>query len=190
MDFVDRLTALLQNSKKNTALSDNGVRLLYPTRETPPLAKHYIFPPMPQAIQQKLIQSYRRPFPEELLEIYNIANGMMLFWERIPVEYEGTKLVLAHAKISVFGVPITHDRKHMEPSNIVLEDFDRMTKYPESWLKFGAATDIIENRGRAEYCLYFDTECNSVYMIDRSNHSEYGRWQSIDKCLCELYDKA
>lgn len=180
MVFTDKLLTLLQNSENNTRVMENGTRLLFPTSVHPPLAKHYIYSPMLQQIKQSLIQSYRRAFPDELIELYNIANGFALFWERIPID--GTELFLAHAKITVFGVPIQNDRKQLEPLNIVLEDFDRKGHYPMSWLKFG--TSFV----RGECDLFYDTEKNHVYMIEINGHSERGRWKSIDECLCDLFD--
>lgn len=190
MVFINKLSSLMQESKHDTIVTENGVRLLFPNHgtPTPPLAKHYIYPSMPRTVQQSLLQSYCGSFPDELIEIYNTANGMDLFWERI--NFEDTDIVIAQQKISVFGVPQNNDRRQIEPLNIVLEDIDRIGQYPEAWLKFGSASDISGNQVSSEYDLFVDTKHGSVYMIEKISNVEVGKWQNIDKCLCELFDKS
>lgn len=77
MRFLTLLTELIEQNESNVAFTDNDVRLLAPQAPSQ-IAEHFLYGPMPEPFLLHLVQSYRRNYPEELLELYAYANGLDL----------------------------------------------------------------------------------------------------------------
>lgn len=186
MRFLTLLTDLIEKNGSNVVCTDNGVRLLAP-QAPPQIAEHFLYRPMPEAVLLHLITSYRRTFPEELLEFYTYANGLDLFRTMRKITDE---ISLPASRLSVYGVPLLSDRKHLEPFNISLEDLHHGPGTPDHWLKFGYFRDIFRGETRGEYDLYADTEDGKAYQTecDSPSLSTVRCWQSIDACLCDLFE--
>lgn len=173
-------------SKKECGVYDDA--FLYGVCEkTPPLAKHIVFPPMPSDVMQSMVGSYKQPFPEELLLLYHTMNGADLFWTVRFVGKKGIRIPLSC--LSIYGIPLSHDRKNIEPFNISIEDLNRPEGTPVTWLKFGAFC-YPENLGN-RVDLFVDTEFLKVYAVNHNNIecSISETWDSIDQCLCSIYDE-
>ena len=184
MKFIERIEAL----KSTYTDIQRGVRdralLLGVFKHTPPLAEHMLFLPMPKEVQEELVARYRREFPEQLLEVYGYMNGANLFWSSKKVG----KFQIPFQYLSVYGVPLSYDRKQIEPFNISIEDLNRPDGTPDAWLKFGSY--ITPDDKSKRWDLFADTETGQVYSVEnRSPSCEVKeRWNSIDECLCSLFD--
>ena len=188
MKFLKIITQLIDNYGSNLSFTDNDVCLLGP-HNPPHIAEHFIYAAMPNSTMQHLIQSYRGHFPDDLQKLYSYANGLDLFRTMRKVS---AGICLPASKISIFGMPIIADRKHIEPFNICLEDLNRLSGTPKSWLKFGCLRDIFHNELTNEYDLYVDTIEGKAYQVERNNTSLsiIRAWRSIDDCLCSLLKEA
>ena len=78
MVFAQKISDLLLYHKEDTKISSDGVKLILPSDSPPPLARHCFFPPMPVEIQIQLKAAYSRQFPDSMIQIYKLANGMSL----------------------------------------------------------------------------------------------------------------
>lgn len=186
MRFLTLLSQLEKKYEGNIAFTDNQIRLLG-LHEPPKIADHFLYAPMPNPVVQYLIQSYRRQFPDELRELYAYVNGIDMFRTMQKISNE---ISLPASKISIYGVPILSDRKHIEPLNISLEDLDRCPGTPDSWLKFGCSREFCQGAYAKEFDLYVDTDEGSAYRVERCRNSLLiaNVWQSIDDCLCNLFE--
>lgn len=186
MRFLTLLSQLINQYGDSYVYTENKVLLLNP-QEPPQIADHFIYSPMPEPVMQHLIQSYRRPFPYNLLELYTFTNGLDLFRTLRSITEE---ISLPASRLSVYGVPIFIDRKHLEPLNISLEDLSRLPDTPNNWLKFGCFRDIRHGKQINEYDLYVDTDKYNAYQVERLGMvpSVAGVWNSIDDCLCNLFE--
>lgn len=186
MNFLKMIDELIYNygaAEKRTC--DRAV--LYGTYyNAPPLAKHIIFNPMPPSVKQAMIDNYKLDFPNELLDLYSSMNGANLFWS---VRFVGkSNMRVPFNYLSIYGIPITNDRKHIEPYNISIEDLNRPKGTPDSWLKFGSYTRPEDIYSRLD--LFVDTRDKCAYAVehDRSDCCIAETWSSIDDCLCCLLD--
>ncbi len=154
--------------------------------DTPPLAKHIVFLPMPERVMQELVKNYKKTFPRELLVLFKTMNGADLFWSVRRVGKKGIRI--SRSCFSIYGVPLTDDREHIEPYNISIEDLDRPYSIPESWLKFGHYYGPDNKYIRLD--LYVDTDGTGVYAIEHENNEcNIGKtWATIDTCLCDVFD--
>ena len=186
MKFLEKISKL-----RNEYPADKcGVRdnaLLYGVPDiTPPLAEHIIFSPMPDDVMNEMVRNYKREFPKELLTLYRTMNGADLF---CTVRMIGKKKFrIALSRFSLYGVPLTYDRKHIEPYSIIVEDLDRPEAIPGGWLMFGSYYRPDNLTERLD--LYVDTEGSGVYAVEHENEkcSIYKTWPTVDECLCDIYD--
>lgn len=178
-DFLDLYT------ESSCGVRDNA--FLYEVyTSTPPLAKHIVFASMPEDVTLNLISAYKHKIPTELLDLYKVMNGANLFWK---VRFVGPKNTrIPYSCLSIYGVPLTWDREHIEPFNICIEDLNRPKGIPDNWLKFGAfnANEKIENR----LDLFVDTTTNTAFAVEHNSVEccVSKSWNSIDDCLCDLFD--
>lgn len=181
------LSQFIDKYEGNAKYTDNQVCLLGP-HEPPQIADHFIYSSMPESAIEHLVQSYRGHFPDDLLKLYAYSNGLDLFRTMRKIS-EG--IHLPASKISVYGMPILSDRKHIEPLSICLEDLSRLPGTPKSWLKFGCLRDICQGELINEYDLYVDTDESKAYQVERcsASLSIIRVWQSIDNCLCALFEE-
>lgn len=190
MNFLEKLISLQEKYTNDIEIQKNGTKLVGLSRQAPPLARHYIYAPMQPGVRSHLIESYRRNFPEELLCVYEVANGFNLFWTYL--ELGPRRIKIPRAQLSVYGVPNgTSTERSLEPFNISIEDLGRPNGIPDNWLKFGSY-QIISNlrEWSAEYALFVDVDNGTVYAVDRNEKTcrIEQSWASIDACLCELFD--
>ena len=188
MEILKHLRDLLHSYESTTKLTENGVVLVGVVPTPPPLAKHYIFPPMSNDIADELRASYTRTFPTELLTLYASANGFDLFWKEIQLGV-GRRFPLNC--LSLYGYPTSHSRTQLQPLNIQLEDGSRLPGTPETYLKFGLYREIENLECKAEYDLFVDTEAHTVCSCNRAakEFSPAEHWSSVDHCLCNLFDR-
>ena len=159
--------------------------LLYGKYEVqPPLAKHIVYLPMPEEVMQNMISSYKGNFPNELLTLYRTMNGADLYW--MVHSIGKNKIRIPRSCLSIYGVPLTYDRKHIEPYNICIEDLNRPEETPNNWLKFGSYYRPEDLTNRLD--LYVDTCKNTVYSVENENMNciVVDSWDSIDHCLCGI----
>ena len=186
MRFVEKLTELQRSN--SVKVQANGTKLVGIPEQTPPLANHYIYAPMFSNLRKHLIESYQRTIPGQLLEIYEAANGCNLFWRCMEIGRKKFKIPVA--QLSVFGVPGgTNTVDTIEPYNISVEDLNRPANTPVTWLKIGSYRDFSDTQP-VEYDLFTDVETGKVYSVIRNFsvcRTEH-MWDSIDECLCTLFD--
>ncbi len=192
MKFLEKIAEIEENFKNDHKLEDHAK--LYGVHLSPPLlAKHMIFLPMPDDLRQQLVENYKKQFPEELLTLYSRMNGAALFWTTIYLSRANISIPIE--RFSIYGVPLTHDRNHLEPFNISLEDCNRPYGTPGEWLKFGSYEPDDPPCIRTD--LFIDTETKTVYGVKHQEVVEAERreplvllktWDSLDLCLCALFD--
>lgn len=186
MGFVDKLNELQRILP--VKLQANGTKLVGIPERMPPLANHYIYAPMSSALRTLLIDSYKRSIPDQLLNIYEAANGCNLFWRCM--EFGGGKFRIPMAQLSVYGVPGgPNTADTIEPYNISVEDLDRSGDTPDHWLKFGSYRDF-RSEDLMEYDLFADVDSGKVHSVVRKAEKCQieQTWDSIDDCLCDLFD--
>lgn len=187
MIFLDKISKLQSlYGKDEYGLFDDA--FLYGIfAKAPPLAKHIIFPPMPSDVMQSLVNSYKSHFPKELLLLYHTMNGADLFWTVRFVGKKGVRIPLNC--LSIYGVPLTHERKKIEPFNISIEDLNRPNGTPMNWLKFGSYYHPEDLSNRLD--LFVDTETSNVFAVKHGGEEciVVKEWNTIDNCLCHLYDE-
>ena len=113
-------------------------------------------------------------------------NGADMFWSVRVVGKNKTRIPCNF--FTIFGVPLTNDRKHLEPFNISIEDLDRPDGTPNSWLKFGFYNNPDDISMRRD--LYVDTEGMGVFSVEHSSERCVikDKWDTIDCCLCDIWD--
>ena len=191
VEFTNRLNMVQSLYLSNTKIQKNGTKLVGTFPKGALLARHYIFAPMPVHIQKELIDSYMRKFPEELLALYESANGFAMFF----VERKIGKFSIGHCQLTVYGLPVefTRDVERLQPFNIRNEDLNRPDGTPDNWLKFGSYE--ILNPSDEEHIpmcyLFVDIDDHRVYSVVSQSESckVVNQWESIDNCLCELFDR-
>ena len=183
MNFLEKVKTLIKTY--DCEVRDRAV--LYGVSETrPPLAKHIIFEPMPFDIMQNMVANYKLEFPQQLLAIYTAMNGADLFWT---VCFVGKKKIRIPINcLSIYGIPLTYDREHIEPFNISIEDLNRPKGTPDNWLKFGSFYRPENLLSRFD--LFVEVEQGGVFAIehDADECCVTATWDSIDTCLCYIFD--
>ena len=79
MEFCNIIRGLTVQYENNCTVAENGTIFLAPRQpqdKAAPIAKHIVFAPMTEKAMEYLIQSYIPTFPNELLKIYQVANGI------------------------------------------------------------------------------------------------------------------
>lgn len=185
MKFLRILDCLRSDYSDNCKIQDNAV-LYGVNNQPPPLAKHIVFNPMPPIAIDDIVSNYKLDFPTELLKFYSKTNGADFFWTLCSLEK--SKIQIPFCLFSIYGIPLTHDRKHIEPYNIVIEDLNRPNGVPECWLKFGSY--YMPDNLSIRHDLFVDTIQNTVFAV---NHEQaecciMKTWDSIDICLCSIFE--
>lgn len=178
MQILEKLNALL--TEKDIQVQKNGTRLV-----GVPVG-HYLYAPMTIEMQKELVASYRGDFPEELLQIYGITNGCTLFLTSRKIGM----LTIPFSQLNVYGVPGGRNAVDaLEPYHISIEDLGRPGKTPKTWLKFGSYSPV--SADRVEWRLFVDTKDKRVYAVDADAKTCVieSQWESIDACLCDLFDR-
>jgi hypothetical protein len=187
MIFLEKISNLKSLYHEDACGLFDGAFLYGIFAKAPPLAKHIIFPPMPSDVMQNLVSSYKSTFPEELLLLYHTMNGADLFWTVRLIGKKGIRIPLNC--LSIYGAPLTHDRKKIEPFNISIEDLRRPNGTPTNWLKFGSyyCPEDLSNR----LDLFVDTDTSNVFAVKHGSEEcmVVKEWNTIDNCLCHLYDE-
>ena len=185
MIFIDKLQKLLSAYNKESCKM-YGNTFLYGCYETPPpLASHFVFPPMPESTRRALVENYNLPFPDELLHLYEIMNGANLFWT---VRSISNNMRIPVCQLAIYGVPLTlRNPEIIEPFNISVEDLRRPKDTPATWLKF-ASYNIVEKSERWD--LFVDTCAYTVTAVKNGEAKcqVVAKWNSIDECLCNLLE--
>ena len=186
MKFLGRIDLLCTTYDRSRCREQDDAMLFGLFTYAPPLAKHIIFRPMPPMVMQNLVSSYKRVFPPELLMLYRTMNGGDFFWTARVIGKK--KIRIPQPCLSIYGAPLTSDRKHIEPYNICIEDLNRPNGTPDRWLKFGSYY-MPENLS-CRRDLFIDTETKLIYAV---LHGEkecviMDTWDSLDCCLCNIFD--
>lgn len=186
MNFLGRIDLLRTSYNCGDCKEQDNAMLYGIYISTPPLAKHIVFMPMTAAVMQKLTISYKRVFPPELLMLYRTMNGGDLFWTARVIGKRNIRIALP--RLSIYGVPLTSDRKHIEPYNICIEDLNRPNGTPDSWLKFGSYYRPENLSCRRD--LFIDTETKLIYAVLHGGNEciIMDTWDSLDSCLCYIFD--
>ena len=186
MIFLNKIQKLLDEYENCSCAVRDKAFLYGICSQSPPIANHIVYEPMLECEIMNLIDDYKRVIPAELLTLYRFMNGADLFWT---VRMIGKKARIPICRLSIYGVPLTCDRMHLEPFNIRIEDLNRPNNTPDSWLKFGSyysptVTDI-------RFDLFVDTESLVVFAVKNGCNvcCIEKSWNSIDCCLCCLLDE-
>lgn len=186
MKFLEKINGLKCKYDKCVCDMKDNAFLYDLLTPSPPLATHIVFAPMPKEVMNNMICNYKLSFPNELLELYNYMNGADLFWTSCEIGKSNRRIPIS--RLSIYGIPLTDDRKHLEPFNISIEDLGRPKGTPKSWLKFGSfyyPEDLFKRK-----MLFVDVDSLKVFAVDENEVecSIVENWNSIDECLCYVFD--
>ena len=186
MRFIHEINKLKESYDSQVCGIRDNAFLLGKFKKTPPLAEHMVFFPMPHKVKEHLVTSYKRAFPRELLELYDTMNGANLFWSSLFIEKAGIYIPIRY--LSIYGVPLTYDRMHIEPFNISIEDLNRPQLTPSNWLKFGDYST--PSSGNTRWDLFVDVDSGCVFSVEHGikDCTVSENWNSIDESLCDIYD--
>lgn len=193
MEFCNIIRGLTVQYENNCTVAENGTIFLAPRQpqdKAAPIAKHIVFAPMTEKAMEYLIQSYIPTFPNELLKIYQVANGMNLFQQNRSFICKGKQYYLCNVQLSVYGVPFALPTiNRPEPFNISVEDLSRLPGTPANFLKFGSYITLQEQSVIGEFDTFVDVECGKAYTIPREGTEAVIQetWESVDQCLCDLF---
>lgn len=188
MEFTEKCNRLIRRFDKDILIRKNGTMLLGPG--TIPKAKHYIFAGAPlEHIQQNLVQRYNGTIPDEYISLLQFCNGAILFNICMCMK-DGVSF--ATALLTILGIPyhLPMDRAadEEEPYDISIEDLTRHPDIPSNWLKFGIYYDVT-NLEADPIDLFVDTQSGHVTGCRRKTTAICDQWNSIDQCLCALFDR-
>lgn len=186
MKIIERLKDLEREYAYDKTVRKNGTVLLGPGKV--PRCRHMLFRGLEdEYIEEYLVSEYKNPFPEQYKEFLRIYNGAILFWGRLKTS---TGISLACSMITVLGLPRTQPFGRPddmeEPFDVRIEDLGRhksLTKY----LKFG--TYWRKDSDKRNFDLLINTENGRVISCVRRDCVVCEEWNSIDECLCSLFDR-
>lgn len=186
MKFLTKIDNLLEKYNNSSYKKIDEANLYGLFDSPPPLARHVVFNSMPQSVMQNIVKNYKLHFPKQLLTIYKTMNGANLFWTTFAIN---ENLHIPMNYLSIYGVPLTYDRKHLEPFNISVEDLGRADDTPQNWLKFGYfcfPNDSVEG-----YDLFVNVDTEKTFAVESRTErcNIIYTWNSIDECLCDILDK-
>ncbi len=185
MKIIKYLEQLKEEHKNNITIRKNGTLLLAPGKI--PKSRFMLFAPLSDEIIQKfVVDNYKGMFPEELIEFYKYSNGAQLYC----VKKNFSKCSIASTMLCVFGLPMTQPYGRLqdmeEPFDIRIEDLSRPDELPNSWLKLGTYYKPDVSRRRRD--IYIDTITKKVYSCYDREKSIEEKWNSLDECLCSIFD--
>lgn len=186
MRFLTKIDNLLGKYNNSSCKMIDEANLYGVFDSSPPLARHVVFNSMPQSIMQNTVNNYKLHFPKQLLTIYKNMNGANLFWTTLAIN---ENLHIPMNYLSIYGVPLRCDRKHLEPFNISVEDLSRADDTPQNWLKFGCF--CFPNDSVERYDLFINVDTEATFAVESRTEScdIIFSWDSIDECLCDILDK-
>lgn len=187
MKFLQKINDFVNSCDKDKCGTMDEAVLYDVYDQTPPLARHIIFNPMPKSVMESMIDHYKLTFPKQLLTIYSAMNGATFFWKVIFLGRE--KIRIPINQLSIYGIPLTYDRQHLEPFNISIEDLNRPKGTPDTWLKFGSfyRPDDMSDR----FDLFVDVETEEVFAVKHGVNEDCSvteTWKTVDDCLCCVFD--
>jgi hypothetical protein len=186
MKFLTKIDNLSEKYNNSSFKKIDEANLYGLFDSPPPLARHVVFNSIPQSVIQNIVKNYKLHFPKQLLTIYKTMNGANLFWTTFAIN---ENLHIPMNYLSIYGVPLTYDRKHLEPFNISVEDLGRADDTPQNWLKFGSfcfPNDSVEG-----YDLFVNVDTEKTFAVESRTErcNIIYTWNSIDECLCDILDK-
>ena len=140
-----------------------------------------------ELIEEYLKKMYVLPFPKEYEAFLKFTNGANLF----TIKWTRAQYSLALCMFCVFGLPRTQpfgrpdDRE--EPFDVRIEDLSHPDKMPKHRLKIGGYT--LPSNYLLRYGIYIDTETERVYSHKDDDPEVAEEWDSLDQCLCEIFDR-
>lgn len=192
MKFLNYIDLLLNEAGTDVRYTPNHTRLIgYFDGMDDRVSVHQLHAPMTTQMLLELQKSYRFDIPNQLLEIYRVANGcflcaglMQLGSYRLPT-----------SRLTILGLPTGSAYDDCQPFNIIIEDGERPRNIPKTWLKFASYLELYDETFHGEYDLFVDTADGTVWAFARKQKKvnlkkpEF-HWNTIDECLCSLYEQA
>lgn len=183
MKFAGRLAELLRNYKNNFAAQRNGTLVLGPSETL--YCEHLLFQELSDKdIQMHLVPCWEGDFPTALVELLKIANGAKLF----NVHLNCGDFTMTSSMLIILGLPRTppfrRPKDMEEPFDIRVENLHNFA--PSSWLKFASYIPNFDFHARRN--LFVDRHTGKVYACHANEAEVLQEWDSIDQCLCEIYD--
>lgn len=185
MRIINKLEKLRTEYDSNKIVRENGTELLCPMKI--PRSRHTLFKGLSDwEIDEFLVKAYKNELPWQYIELIKYTNGFLLFSIRVKtaVHCFGYPLLTLYAlpRTQPFGRPLDQE----EPFDIRVEDLGRHDDIPKTWLKFGAY--VHEYRFDSLTDLFVDTVDGRCYSCEREKCDVIEHWDSIDDCLCALFD--
>lgn len=186
MKFTTIIDELVTCNRDNSIVRKNGTILIQPGRI--PSCRHMIFPAIScEIIENYLVNAYAHTFPEQYYELLSHYNGANLCNVRVDSK-KGVSF--AQSLLLIYGLPKTPPFGRAldmeEPFDVRIEDLSRHDETPNNWLKF-ASYDEVPSLKRVD--CFVDTDSNRVYACPKDKSNVVREWNSIDDCLCELYEE-
>lgn len=186
MKFVGVLDELVKSSGKDVLKRKNGTLLIYPGEI--PKSRHMLFRGLSKSmLKEGLIDNYVHPFPEQYKELLLHYNGANL----CTVKVNSSKgVTFAMSLLTIYGLPATPPFGRAwdmeEPFDVRIEDLSRHKNVSMLWLKFAS----YEEPPTFKWVdCFVDTESGKVYACPKDECDIVGEWDSIDECLCSLFEK-
>lgn len=186
MKIIDRIERIKEEYADDYIVRKNGTLLLEPGKI--PNCRHMIFTPLEQEyIDEYLIAEYELPFPPEYIKFLRYANGANLLNVKV-IASEGFEF--AYGLLKIFGLPrlptSVRAQEMEEPYDVRIEDLARHPELSKSWLKCG--TYVRDNDLDKDADIFIDTKDGKVYSCYRKKNKVIDQWDSLDECLCDLFD--
>lgn len=185
MIFLEKCNELIEEFKQDCKTQKNGTLML--KLGNIPRSGYAFYKGLEQEhIKHFLIDAYKNNMPKEYLELIENFNGIRLF--TVKVNYYG-KFSFAHPRFAIYGIPMVPPgkREDEEPFDVRIEDLARHRKISDKWLKVGSYTKNIGDE--TDHDIFVDTEDGKVYTCMKNTCKIDETWNSLDECLCELYDR-
>lgn len=184
MKICKILDELKKEYSENCIVRENGTLLLEPGKI--PKCRHMLFRELDKkTIEDYLVSQYENKFPSEYIEFLKYSNGANL----CSVKLNTPKFSFAEVLLVVFGLPFTppfgRPLDMEEPFDLRVEDFGRHKEIPKTWLKCG--TFIKDYNFRVTNDIFIDTKSNQVFACEKNQKDIIDRWNSLDDCLCSIY---
>ncbi len=186
MKFIKKCNELIMWYGDDYIKRKNGTLLLKPGKI--PRAQHIVYAPLSmELIEEHLINAYKNKMPEEYVNLLSHFNGMTLYM--VKVNYN-KKFTFASSRLNIFGLPLTptslREEYGEEPIDVRMMDIERHTDIPQSWLRVGSYEKYVEED--IPYDLFIDTNNDRVFCCKHRTAKVEQEWESLDECLCEIFD--
>ena len=199
MKFFEILDGIKEANKDDTIVKSNGAMLLDNNGRLFP--RHKLFRPLNDFTMRLCFAFYNQKVPESYLKLLKYTNGAELctvtVWFTIQRKNKTERSANGLGGLSILGLPLKIQTPQTsseqpkerieEPSNALSENmFRRHEDLPERWFKVAYYTPIDTD---LMLSVYVDPDDDKTYAFDDFATEPYRTWDSLDECLCSIYEE-